>query len=467
MYRFALVCNKLQKTQFKVLDVSIVSISRCWNPQVSSSRSNSQNLHEATTHFHNDEALNPTELLNAQIKSGELNEDEHQKKVVEELEKVHKNLQNYEPAKSTMFTKIFGRREVADSPKGIYLYGAVGGGKTMLMDLFYACCKMPRKRRVHFHSFMLDVHSRIHELKKTISRNRTSKPQPFDVIRPIAEDISNQSWLICFDEFQVTDVADAMILKRLFTELFSYGVVVIATSNRHPDDLYKNGLQRSNFVPFIKVLKDHCDVVSLDSGIDYRTRSSVGKDRIYFVKSETEADREIDKIFKMLCSMENDIIRPRTLTIRGRNVTFKKTCGQVIDTTFDELCARPLGASDYLQLSQAFHTILIRDVPVLSLKLRSETRRFITLIDTLYDNRVRVVISAETPTKELFQSDGHDAGHDDHRVLMDDLNITAGSENASSNIFTGEEEIFAFDRTVSRLSEMQTEDYWKQWDKKR
>ncbi|GLH12498.1 Putative atpase [Gryllus bimaculatus] len=409
----------------------------------------------------------PVSALQEKIASGELMEDDYQRKIADDLQKVYEATENYIPPKRGMLDKwIKSDKKI---PKGLYVHGAVGGGKTMLMDLFYNTSTVSNKRRVHFHSFMLDVHSQIHEVKKTVVRDYSStKPQPFDPISPVAKAISEKAWLICFDEFQVTDIGDAMILKRLFTQLFYHGVVVVATSNRPPDDLYKNGLQRSNFIPFIQILKDHCNVASLDSGIDYRLKSIAGKDKTYFVKSECEADNELDKIFKLLCSRENDVVRSRILTILGRNVTFKKTCGQVMDTTFDEVCDRALGASDYLQISQVFHTIIIRNVPQLSLRLKSQARRFITLIDTLYDNRVRLVISSEVPHSQLFKTEKLQDDHaDEHRMLMDDLKIEVGSENATANIFTGEEEIFAFDRTVSRLSEMQTRDYWEQWEKQR
>ncbi|XP_055596503.1 putative ATPase N2B [Uranotaenia lowii] len=414
----------------------------------------------------------PVETLREKLVRKEIRPDAHQEKITGALQIVYDNIQGYEPPKpASGLAKWFssGARK-ADAPKGLYIYGSVGGGKTMLMDMFYDCCEVDRKRRVHFNSFMTDVHKKVHEIKsKQVRDASNNKPQPFDPIKPVAEIITNDSWLICFDEFQVTDIADAMILKRLFTYLFDSGVIVVATSNRAPDDLYKNGLQRSNFVPFIGVLKSHCDVITLDSGVDYRTATLKGEGAHYFVKSKVDADAALDKVFKVLCSQENDMIRPKTFTHFGRNVSFAKTCGQVLDSTFEELCDRPIGASDYIQIAQYFHTVLIRDVPQLNLKLKSQTRRFITLIDTLYDNRVRIVVSSDMPYKQLFSNEKPTDIHtsDEHRMLMDDLKITKDSGDASSNIFTGDEEAFAFERTVSRLAEMQTAEYWSLWEKHR
>ena len=428
----------------------------------------------------------PTELYDRRLQNGDLRPDGNQRVVVEHFQNLHDALARYTVrrpgALTVMKQKIAdwrikyaasGRRsaprecfavKMTDAPLGLYVFGGVGCGKTMLMDLFHETCLSHRKRRVHFHQFMLDIHRRIHKVKQSMAVEgfNLNRSQPYDPIAPVAKAISEETLLLCFDEYQVTDIADAMILKRLFSHLWKNGVVVVATSNRRPDDLYKNGLQRIHFLPFIPMLKANCKVVNIDS-IDYRKLRTSLQGFTYFSAADCDAKYEMDKAYEELVSREVGEEGRQQIEVLGRTLTFEKTCGRIVDTTFDDLCNKPLGAVDYLEICRNFDVILIRDIPCISLEHRTSARRFITLIDMLYDNHIKVLFSAETQLSKLFLK-GDMTEYDKHheRVLLGDLNIQAPDNHETASIFTGEEELFAFERVTSRMMEMNTAAYWNQ-----
>ncbi|KAI4905384.1 hypothetical protein NFI96_016367 [Prochilodus magdalenae] len=351
-------------------------------------------------------------------------------------------------------------------PHGCYIHGGVGTGKTMLMDLFYFHVKNSRKKRLHFNRFMLDIHRRIHRLKQSLPKRRIGKMTTYDPIFPVAMEIAAETCLLCLDEFQVVDIADAMILKQLFEGLFSCGVVLVATSNRPPEELYKNGLQRAAFVPFIGVLKEYCHTISLDTGIDYRQREKEPPGKFYYISSEPDAELAVNTLFNELAYRQNDVTRPRVLIVQGREVTLSRTCGAIADCTFQELCDRSLGASDYLEIARQFDTVIIRNVPRLKVGLKDQVRRLITLVDIFYDQKVRVVVLAEAPLHCLFVGGPLSGEEERDRLMLDELGLTNESWKRLT-LFTAEEEIFAFRRTLSRLTEMQTEKYWVQGDRNR
>ena len=367
----------------------------------------------------------PLPAYRAKVAAGELAADSAQQLAAERLQRLWSRLRGYDPSPRPgngggFLTRLLRLRPTdgadEDRPHGLYLVGEVGRGKSMLMDLFFAAADVPRKQRIHFHRFMQTVHKRFHAFKR-------AHPEIEDPIPPLADSIASDLALLCFDEFQVNDIADAMILGRLFQGLFERGVVVVATSNTAPDDLFRGQPGRDAFLPFIELIKQKLDVLALDAGRDFR-RSRLRGMRTWHVPADARADRALDAAFAELTG--DAAGRPETLAVMGRKLVVPIAAEGVARFDFATLCGTALGAGDYLALATHFHTLILDAIPRLSPANYDVARRFITLIDTLYDHRVKLVASADAMPDQLYQY----------------------GENARM-----------FERTASRLDEMRSEDW--------
>ncbi|MDZ4738184.1 MAG: cell division protein ZapE [Rhodospirillaceae bacterium] len=344
-------------------------------------------------------ANGPRAAYAARIAADLIQPDPAQTQAVARLQALHEALADYVPARprGSFLGRLFGRDAVASgppdsAPRGIYLVGDVGCGKSMLMDMFFADAPVAAKRRVHFLAFMQEVHGRIHAWRQS---------HQGDPVPPIAEAVAADATLLCFDEFQVTNIADAMLLGRLFEALIGRGVVIVATSNRAPQRLYEGGLQRERFLPFIALIEAHLDLVDIGRGTDWR-RIRVAGQPVYFVPHDERAAAQLREIFALL----TDRAEPKAVSIEflGRVLFVPRAAEGVAWFGFDALCRQNLGAADYLALAANFHTLLLEDVPVMGDEERNEALRFVALIDALYEHRTLLVMSAEAEPDGLCRA---------------------------------------------------------------
>src|SRR5882757_4297356 len=358
----------------------------------------------------------------ALVASGAIEADPAQAHAADAFAALEERLSSYRPLrKQGLLGRLFGDKS-EPPPRGLYVHGEVGRGKTMLMDLFFQQSTVEHKRRAHFHEFMAEVHERIYGYRQDIARGEIVDG---DVIALTAHAIFDQAWLLCFDEFHVTDIADAMILGRLFSKLFELGTVVVATSNVAPEDLYKGGLNRALFLPFIEQILAHMDVLRLDARTDFRLEKLTGV-KMWLVPVDRDADAALDQAWVKMTG--NAKCKPRDISIKGRILHVPCSADGVARFSFADICEKPLAASDYLRLAHDYHTIMIDRIPVMDYADRNAAKRFVALIDTLYDNAVKLMASAEADPLSLYvATDGDEANE--------------------------------FKRTASRLIEMSSESY--------